>query len=121
MSILFRFSLILMLTFFLSCSDSEKRKLIIGKWKCIEWFSTASEEVNDVDNTSFEFKEDGTYTYINDILKENGTFKIRENNLYTTPQGEAEIMVNIAHITKDSLCFEMNRGGVIEKMVLIKR
>jgi hypothetical protein len=40
------------------------------------------------------------------------------DKLYTHAEGQQEIMVKIIKLTADSLTFDMNRGGVSEKLFL---
>ena len=41
--------------------------------------------------------------------------------LFTKPEGQAEIMVKISKLTNDSLVFDMNRGGTVEVLTLLKK
>jgi len=103
---------------FLSCNDSEQKKLIRGKWICTDW--TVRGESKDQVNVEFSFQEGGKYEYKNASLNEKGDYKIQGGKLYTTPENELEMAVDIEKLTADTLIFNMSRGGTPEMMLLIK-
>ncbi|MES1217653.1 MAG: lipocalin family protein, partial [Bacteroidota bacterium] len=95
----------------ISCSKSENSKLIIGNWSGTEWLVNGKPSDLDALGTHFTFNDKGEYTYEYSGNKENGTWIIEKDMLFTTPKGEHEMMVKIIKLTKDSLVFDMNRGG----------
>lgn len=68
----------------------------------------------------FQFKEGGHYQYQNQSLNEKGSYKIQGGRLYSTPENELEIAVDIEKLTVDTLIFNMSRAGVAETMLLVK-
>jgi hypothetical protein len=94
--------------------------LIVGKWKCAEWLVKGENQLSENTNVSFQFLEGGKYTYTNQSLNEKGTYKIQGGRLYSTPDNELEIAVDIEKLTADTLIFNMSRAGVAETMLLIK-
>ncbi len=106
--------------FFSSCNNTEQKKLIVGKWKCAEWLVKGENQLSENTNVSFQFLEDGKYAYNNQSLNEKGTYKIQGGRLYSTPDNELEIAVDIEKLTADTLIFNMSRAGVPETMLLIK-
>ena len=105
----------------LSCNDSKNNKLIIGTWNGAEWLSGGAASNLNAANTRFTFDEKGNYTYEYSTNKETGTYKVENEMLFTKPIGGQEIMVKIARLTKDSLTFEMNRGGIPESLTLFRK
>lgn len=115
-------STLLLLLFFLnSCSNSENQKLIIGSWSGTEWLVNDKPSDLNAKGTFFTFTDKGEYTYEYSGNKENGTYTIEKDMLFTTPKGENEMMVKIKKLTKDSLVFDMNRGGQAELLTLIRQ
>jgi hypothetical protein len=113
-----QFSILVLL---FSCSDNDMKKQLIGKWQCVEWSVDGDASANKTDDVSFEFQNDGKYTYKNEGIDENGVYKIADKILYTTPQNQTEMGVKIKLLTSDSLIFDMNRGGMAEEMILVKK
>ena len=94
--------------------------MIIGKWVGIEWLvENAPSNLNAV-GTSFTFDEKNNYTFDYAGNVEKGTYKVENDMLFTTPEGEREIMVRIEKLSGDSLVFKMNRGGRDEKLTLLR-
>lgn len=114
-------AIIFLLLFVTSCSDNKNDSLIIGNWQGAEWLANGKPSENNAKSTSFSFNEKGEYSFINAGNTEKGSYKIDSDMLFTTPEGKQEIMVKIAKLTKDSLVFEMNRGGQAESLVLLKK
>jgi Lipocalin-like domain len=110
------------LVFLFSCNmHRENNKLIIGHWAGAEWLVNGKQSDLNAQNTYFTFndKEEYTYEYSGNIEK--GTYKVEKDMLFTTPTGEQEIMVKIIKLTKDSLVFDMNRGGQPESLTLLRK
>jgi hypothetical protein len=104
-----------------ACSDNKNDSLILGNWQGAEWLANGKPTENNAQSTSFTFNEKGEYSFVNGGNTEKGSYKIDSDMLFTTPEGKQEIMVKIAKLTKDSLVFEMNRGGQAESLVLLKK
>ncbi len=118
---LFSHKLILLLLLFASCNPSVNEKLIVGNWSGVEWLSGGSPSNLNAMDTHFNFDDKGRYTYEYSGKKEEGTYKIENDMLFTKPTGELEIMVKIVKLTTDSLVFDMSRGGTSETLTLIKK
>jgi hypothetical protein len=104
-----------------SCADTKNNKLIIGKWKGAQWESNGKALETNVETTFFTFDEKGAYTFENNGNLEAGTYKVEIDNLFTTPKDQQEMMVKITKLTGDSLVFDMNRSGMAETLILIKK
>lgn len=103
-----------------SCNNSEKQTLLMGNWTGAQWLVGGNPSEYDAKQVHFTFTKDG---YSSDFggEKEKGTYYLRDNDLYTTPDGQMEIMVQIAKLTKDSVVFNMNRSGQAETLTLVKQ
>jgi Lipocalin-like domain len=109
---------ILLLT---SCADTKNNKLIIGKWKGVQWESNGKPLDRNVETTFFNFDEKATYSFENAGNQEKGTYKVENESLFTTPANGLEIMVKILKLNNDSLVFGMNNGGQEEILTLVKK
>jgi len=112
--------ILLLVSMLLACNDKEYKKHIIGKWTCAEWKVMGTNQLSPDMNVGFQFKEGGLYEYHNQGLNEKGSYKIQGNKLYSTPENELEIAVEIEKLTTDTLIFNMSRAGVAETMLLIR-
>ncbi len=104
----------------ISCIQSKNKDLLVGNWKGAEWLVDGNPSEYDVSKVAFSFAGDGGYNADFGGSKERGTYILRDDKLYTTPEGQLEIMVKIAKLTKDSLVFDMNRSGQSERLTLLK-
>ena len=110
------------LFFLLSCNNnSENNKLIIGNWTGVEWLVNGAASSHSAGDTHFTFTDKGEYSFEYGENREKGTYKIENDMLFTTPAGEQEMMVKITLLKKDSLIFDMNRGGQPETLTLLKK
>jgi len=114
-------ALICPLLFIASCANHENNKMIVGNWAGTEWLVNGSISNLDAQKASFTFTDKGSYSFIYDGNKEEGTYKVENDMLFTKPTNEREIMVKIVKLTKDSLTFDMNRSGQAETLMLIKK
>ena len=105
-----------------SCNNnSENNKLIVGNWTGSEWLVDGAVSTRNPQDAHFTFNDKGAYSFEYADSKEAGTYKIENDMLFTTPAGQKEIMVKIVKLTKDSLVFDMNRGGQPETLTLLKK
>lgn len=105
-----------------SCTDnSANNKLITGNWDGAEWLVNGDASNRNVNETHFMFDGKGNYTFNYGNTKEEGTYKIENDMLFTTPKGQLEMMVKITKLTTDSLVFDMSRGGQPETLTLTRK
>ena len=116
----FLFIAVLSISIF-SCGDTTNNKLIIGSWQASEWLVRGEPSESNSNGTSFTFNDKGEYTFTHSGNIEKGTYKVENDMLFTTPDKENEMMVKIDKLTKDSLVFGMNRGGVEEVLTLVRK
>ncbi|MGG9971965.1 lipocalin family protein [Ferruginibacter sp. SUN002] len=114
-------SIVSVLFILISCGDTTNNKLIIGSWQGAEWLVNGQPSDNNAKATSFTFNEKGDYTFNYGGVIEKGTYKVENAMLFTTPEKQQEIMVNITKLTNDSLVFDMNRGGQPETLTLLRK
>ncbi len=108
--------------FLFSCGGpNENAKLIVGNWTGVEWLENGSPSGHNASAAHFNFDDKGNYSFEYGDNKENGSYKVERDMLFTTPKGEAEIMVKITKLNKDSLVFDMNRGGTPEILTLVRK
>lgn len=104
-----------------SCSESKNNKMINGHWAGAAWLINGQPSNRDIEHTAFKFDSTGHYSFVYADTKEEGTYKVENDMLFTTPAGQTEIMVKIKKLTNDSLVFDMNRGGQAEELTLIRK
>ncbi|MEO8770247.1 MAG: lipocalin family protein [Ferruginibacter sp.] len=115
------------LPFFLlliSCNNAEtdkNKKMIIGNWSGAEWLIDGKPSNHNIQSTAFSFDDKGKYSFDYAGTKEEGTYKIENDMLYTTASKKLEIMVKITKLTQDSLVFDMNNTGQAETMTLLRK
>ena len=109
-----------LLTLLLSCTQSENDKLIIGQWTGIEWLIEGQPSTHTPGDAIFTFDSLGLYTFTYQDNTEKGSYYIANNQLFTTPEGGIKMMVKIPKLTRDTLIFDMNRGGQSEKLTLVR-
>ncbi|MBV6442186.1 MAG: hypothetical protein EPGJADBJ_03890 [Saprospiraceae bacterium] len=107
---------------FVSCQPAnDKSPALLGQWKGTEWLIFDKPSGMDASQVYFEFKEDGTYTAQFGSQNQNGTWRTEKDKLYTTETGKKEIMVKLLKADGKNLDFEMNRGGQLETLRLVKK
>ncbi len=109
------------LVLFASCGNTENNKLIIGKWSGTAWLVDGKPSELNAAGTHFNFNDKGEYTFEYNDIKENGTYKVENDMLFTTASGQKEMMVKITRISKDSLVFDMSREGQPETLILLRK
>ena len=102
------------------CANTDNNIKIVGKWRGTEWLVNAAPSSLEADKAFFVFDEKGKYSFEYAGSKEEGTFKVENDMLFTKPLNQQEIMVKILKLTKDSLVFDMNRSGQSERLTLRK-
>jgi hypothetical protein len=107
--------------FILACAPNENEALILGEWVCTSWTSAVNPSNRCNNNVYFNFTEDKNFNSEITTLKEEGTYYLRKDVLYTQAEGRAEIAVRILKVNTDTLHFEMNRGGVEEDLILVRK
>jgi hypothetical protein len=113
-------SLVSIILLFASCANTENSKLIVGQWFGKQWLVNGQPSNYDAAATSFTFDDKGNYSFTYSNTVEKGTYKVEEDMLFTEPNGQVEMMVKITKLTKDSLVFDMNRGGTAEVLMLTR-
>jgi hypothetical protein len=117
------FSLFLSGLFLLSaCGEEQKELPIQGDWQGVSWSVNGKESARDASSVSFSFsRADNTYRAALGSQVEKGRYRLSGEKLYTTAEGKAEKMVQIALPSPDTLLMQMNRQGDLEELILVKR
>ena len=110
------FALVVIL--FISCANTENNKKIVGKWVGTDWLVNNAPATMDATKAVFIFAEKGNYSFDYAGTKEEGTYKVENDMLFTKSANQQEIMVKIFKLTTDSLVFDMNRAGQEERLTL---
>ncbi|MCY7291635.1 MAG: lipocalin family protein [Ferruginibacter sp.] len=95
--------------------------MIVGNWSGASWLVNGSTSTLDAQKAGFTFTDKGNYSFEYDGNKEEGTYKVENDMLFTKPTNQQEIMVKIVRLTKDSLTFDMNRSGQAETLILLRK
>ncbi len=115
----------LLLSFFLlsvfACSPEQNNQKVVGDWQGVSWKVKGEDSGRNAADVSFSFNAGDTYTAAFGQQKEEGTFRLVEDKLYTTAKGQAEKMVKVSLYSLDTLVMDMNRVGILEQLVLVRR
>lgn len=99
---------------------NDNNPALIGKWQGKEWLVFGKPIGEDASQVEFEFTAEGDYSARFGSQEESGVWRTQKEKLYTTAQGEKEIVVKILQLDATTLKFEMNRGGRQETLELTK-
>jgi hypothetical protein len=115
-------SLLACMWLIVACQEDNKKALLFGKWKAVEWVVSGKKSDRDLSSVRFEFKADDSYwaTYASE--RESGAYRFKGDKLYTLAKegNKIEKMVMLLKLTKDSMIMDMNRVGTSEQLILIK-
>lgn len=106
--------------FFIGCSTYLDTDLILGNWRTQIWFRLDNLEVID-GKMSFTFSKGGKYKIDYGSDKEDGIYWFAGDYLHSKEDGQSEKAVKIILLSKDSLIIDMNRDGVLERVLLLKQ
>jgi len=118
--LLFTISLIIGMTFLNCESNNFDPQLLVGSWEVSSW------EIDETDKAidqmmDMTFNEDGSYLVDYGSEQENGKYWIAGKYLHTVEKGQAEKKVKLVELVVDSMRFQMNRGGRLESVLLLKK
>jgi hypothetical protein len=93
---------------------------LIGSWEVLEW---KIDETGKTINNKLDMKFESGRNYSIDYgsKNENGEYWIAGDFLHTVEQGQAEKKVKIIKLEPDTMEIQMNRGGHLESVLLIKK
>ena len=113
---IFLFALLLII----GCADKYAKTDMFGSWSVSNWQDESTGKIisNQMD---MEFKSDGKYAIDYGSKKESGKYWISGEYLHTVADGKAEISVKILNLNADSLVIQMNRGGSMEHVTLLRK
>ncbi len=104
----------------IGCADKYSKTDLQGNWSVSEWTkeSTGKSISSKMD---MNFEADGLYSIDYGSKKEAGKYWISGEYLHTVADGKSEMSVKIMNLSQDSLELQMNRGGSLEKVILLKK
>jgi len=121
MAILRNLSFLFVLTFLLSsCASKYAETDLHGKWEVKEWKEMSTNKVMN-GKMDMDFDANGQYNIAFDSDNEKGKYWLMGEFLHTIEEGQSEKKVKIMNLTSDSLVLQMNRGGEMEKVILLKK
>jgi hypothetical protein len=107
--------------FTIACKKEADKKLIIGHWTGTEWLVEGQPSTHTPEAAVFTFDDTGHYTFTYNDNIEKGDYYVNNDQLFTTPEGGIKMMVKIPKLTRDTLIFDMNRGGQAERLKLVRK
>ncbi len=104
-----------------SCEPKWKEADLHGAWKIQSWTELSSGKVlGDKMDFTFEKGEDKRYAIDYGSMQEKGKYWIEYDFLITVEDGSVAKKVKIIDMVKDTLTFDMNRAGRLERLVLTR-
>lgn len=107
--------------FFIACQPQQKwpNEALHGQWDTASWTNLNTNKAigNQLD---FNFGTDGRYVLDYGTKKVEGKYWIENDYLHTIEDQQSEMKVKILNLNIDSLVIDMNRGGHMERVVLLK-
>ena len=104
-----------------ACKFEDKTPLLIGNWQGVSWKVNGKESDRGAEAVTFSFNTDKTYNTAYESEFEKGTFRLAGDKLYTTGENKIEKMVKLSTITSDTIVMDMNRAGIAEQIILVKK
>ena len=107
---------------FAACQPQQKwpNEALHGEWDTISWINTNNQQPIK-GQLDFNFKNDGRYVLDYGSKQVEGKYWIEGEFLHTIEDQQSEMKVKILTLTKDSLKIDMNRGGRMEQVILMKK
>jgi hypothetical protein len=93
----------------------------LGEWKGAQWLVKGQVSGRNAEAVEFTFNEEGQYTAAYGNQEEEGTYRLEGNQLFTKSEGVEKMVQYYLSEGKDTLILDMNRGGTMEQLVLIKK
>lgn len=113
--------LLIIILLFTCCTESEFNEIDIqGNWKVASWtVKSSGKAINN--KMDMDFNADKKYTIDYGSEKETGKYWIAGEFLHTAEENQSEKKVKIIKLSTDTLKIQMNRGGEIENVTLLKK
>ncbi len=100
---------------------NDRNPQLVGNWQGISWLIEGKPSDIVAEQVHFEFQETGDFANGFGNQKSAGKWRTDGDKLYTIADGKAEILVKITKLDADTLRFDMNRGGRMETMTLLRK
>lgn len=92
---------------------------LLGTWNCYQWDDNGEMVEMSLGNVNFTFDEE-KYLYKGGQHKEQGSWKIKGENLVTQVEGLLQKEVEIVRLSEDTLIIDMVDNGIPMTMYLAK-
>lgn len=106
-----------------SCGTVDKN-MLVGNWQAVQLLEGGQPMEVDIQVVRFYFNKNQQYNFFGTLnYREAGSYSVESKYLYTLDtinQATTEKVVEIVHLTKDSLRLRMNDSGKERLMVLKK-
>ena len=104
-----------------SCqSNNFDSKILLGSWEVFEWkIEKTGKSINNRMDMVFDTEENYSINY--GSKSEKGKYWIAGDFLHTVETDQAEKKVKILELSADTMNIQMNRGGHLESVVLVKK
>ena len=101
-----------------ACGGKYSESDMLGTWKVNDWkVESSGKAINSQMDMTFE--ADGKYAIDYGSKKEAGKYWLSGEYLHTVAEGKSEMSVRIMKLSSDSLELQMNRGGQLERVLLL--
>ncbi|MGK0316930.1 MAG: hypothetical protein ACI86M_003168 [Saprospiraceae bacterium] len=114
------FSICVILIFASCQSNKFDTQILLGSWEVFEWkIEESGKSINNKMDMVFETEKNYSIDY--GIQNEKGKYWITGEFLHTVETDQAEKKVKILQLNADTMKIQMNRGGHLESLVLVKK
>ena len=106
----------------MACQPQQKwpSEALHGSWDTNSWVNlNTNNPING--QLDFQFNDDGRYILDYGSKKVEGKYWIEGEYLHTIEDQQSEMKVKILTLAQDSLIIDMNRGGHMERVILLKQ
>jgi len=115
------FTLATAVLLFSSCEPKWKESDLHGAWEMYSWTEASTGKVlGDKMDFTFDKGDDKRYMIDYGSMQEKGKYWIEYDFLITVEDGSVAKKVKIIDIATDTLTFDMNRAGRLERLVLTR-
>lgn len=90
---------------------NDKNPAVLGKWQGTEWIFMGKPSGMDATQVNFEFKEDGTFKANFAEQHKSGTWRTKQDSMFTMEPGKREIPIRLLKSDGSGLVFEMDVKG----------
>jgi len=113
------FCFLVLVVFIFSCKPKWDEAALLGSWEVHSWVQKSNNQpVGDKMDFTFLKGADKRYTIDYGSMQEQGKYWIEYDYLVTVEDGSVANKVKIISMSPDTLQFDMNRAGTLERLIL---